>query len=243
MNRKPIVGLNVLAKDVDNAVQIAEAAQGNVMIGVMVKSFATVEAAVERVKALQAAGVTVSVGLGAGDPTQWEKVVGVAVRTKPPHVNQVFPAAGYTLGALKQAGSPDTLVNALIQPSGEPGKVIVTTGAASRGYAEALSCDAAAALLADVGVPSVKLFPIEGTKRLDEVAAMVKAAVARGITMFEPTGGIDAETVARVVEVCADYGAERIVPHVYTSIVDPATGLTRVDEVRRLLDRLAAWIG
>ncbi|GAA3410142.1 KDGP aldolase [Paenibacillus hodogayensis] len=243
MSRKPTVGLNVLAKDVDNARTITDAAPGKVMIGVTVKPFATVEAAVEHIEALHAAGVQVSVGLGAGDPTQWDKVVQVAVRTKPVHVNQVFPAAGYTLGALKQAGASDTIVNALIQPAGEPGKVIVTTGPASRDYAGVLSCDAAAALLADIGVHSVKLFPIEGTKRLDEVAAMVKAAVARGITMFEPTGGIDTETIAPIVQVCADNGAERIVPHIYTSIVDPATGLTRLDDFRQLLDRLGKWLG
>ncbi|TNJ60865.1 oxo-acid lyase [Paenibacillus hemerocallicola] len=242
MSRKPAVGLNVLAKDLDNAKLITEAARGNVMVGVMVKEFATVDAAVERVEAFQAAGVQVSVGLGAGDPTQWEKVVQVAVRTKPVHVNQVFPAAGYTIGALKQAGSSGTLVNALVQPAGEPGKVIVTTGAASRAFKEALSCEAAAAMLADIGVHSVKLFPIEGAKRLDEVAAMVKAAVAQGITMFEPTGGIEPSNVARIVQVCAENGAQRIIPHIYTSIVDPATGLTRIGDVEQLLDQLSDWI-
>lgn len=242
MSGKPAVGLNVLAKDVDNAKRITEAAKGNAMIGVMVKSFPSVEAAADQVEALQAAGVQVSVGLGAGDATQWEKVAEVAARTKPAHVNQVFPAAGYTLGALRQAGSAHTLVNALVQPSGEPGKVFVTTGAKSRAFTEALTCEAAAAMLADIGVHSVKLFPIEGTKRLDEVAAMVKAAAAQGITMFEPTGGIDTETVARVVEVCAENGARRIIPHVYTSIVDPATGLTRLEDVRQLIARLSDWI-
>ncbi|PYI52668.1 KDGP aldolase [Paenibacillus flagellatus] len=243
MSGKPIVGLNVLAKDVDNAVRITEAAQGSVMVGVMVKEFASVEAAVERVEALQAAGVQVSVGLGGGDPTQWDKVVQVAVRTKPDHVNQVFPAAGYTIGALRQAGSAHTLVNALVTPAGEAGRVYVTTGPVSREYREAISCEAAAALLAEIGVHSIKLFPIEGTKRLDEVAAMVKAAVSQGITMFEPTGGIDTDTVARIVGVCAENGALRIVPHVYTSIVDPATGLTRIEDVRQLVRQLADWIG
>jgi 2-dehydro-3-deoxy-phosphogluconate aldolase len=225
----------VLAKDLDNAQRILEAAGGQVYIGLMVKNFATVEAAVAAVEQLQAAQIPVSVGLGAGDPAMWRKVADVAVRTKPAHVNQVFPAAGYTLGALRSAGSEHTVVNALIAPSGVPGKVRITTGPQSERYAETVSCEAAAAMLAELGVPSVKFYPIAGTERLDEVAEMVKAAVKHGIRMFEPTGGIDTVTIRRIVEVCADNGAEFIVPHVYTSIIDKESGRTRLKDIRELL--------
>jgi 2-dehydro-3-deoxy-phosphogluconate aldolase len=44
--------------------------------------------------------------------------------------------------------------------------------------------------LSELNIPSVKFYPIGGDKHLGEVAAMVKAAVKAGITMFEPTGGI-----------------------------------------------------
>jgi 2-dehydro-3-deoxy-phosphogluconate aldolase len=234
-----MIRLNVLAKNVENAKEIVEATEGRALIGVMVKGFATTEEAVERVLTYQEAGVPVSVGLGAGDPAQWQKVVEVALRTKPVHVNQVFPAAAYTLGALKTIGSSHTVVNALITPAGTPGQVIISTGPRSAVYQEAVSADVAAAMLAEMGIPSVKFFPIQGTERLDEVAAMVKAAVKHGIETFEPTGGIGVSTIREVVEVCLENGAKEVIPHVYTSIVDPATGITRLEDIRQLLAALS----
>ena len=62
------IELNVLAKDLDNAVAVTQAAEGNVYVGVLTKNFDTVDEAVAQVKAYTAAGVRVSVGLGAGDP-------------------------------------------------------------------------------------------------------------------------------------------------------------------------------
>jgi len=231
----PVIKLNVLARDVENAKQIVEATNGRVFIGLMVKSFASTDLAIQTVEEFQAAQIPVSVGLGAGDPAQWEKVAEVATRTKPAHVNQVFPAAGYTLGALRSVGSQHTLVNALIKPSGTPGKVIIATGPISQNYEDVVSCDSAAAMLAEIGVPSVKFYPIEGDKRLDEVGEMVKAAVRHGIKTFEPTGGINARSLPQVLDVCVKNGAEQILAHVYTSIVDKTTGLTRLEDIRELM--------
>lgn len=114
------IELNVLAKDLDNAVAVTQAAAGNVYVGVLTKNFATVDEAVAQVKAYTAAGVRVSVGLGAGDPAMWRRVVDVSVATLPAHVNQVFPAAGLTVGSLEVAGATDTWVNALISPDPSP---------------------------------------------------------------------------------------------------------------------------
>jgi 2-dehydro-3-deoxy-phosphogluconate aldolase len=233
--QRPTIKLNVLAKNVENAKQIVEITNGNVYIGVMVKNFKSVEAAVATVKEYQAAQIPVSVGLGAGDPSMWKMVVDVAIQTKPAHVNQVFPAAGYTLGALRAIGSDHSIVNALITPSGIVGKVFITTGPQSGKYKEPISCDAAAAMLAELNVHSVKFYPISGTDRLDEVAEMVKAAVKQQIKIFEPTGGIDYSSIKQIVEVCAANGAETIIPHIYTSIVDSQTGLTRLDDVQELM--------
>lgn len=238
MSNNSIIHLNVLAKDVENARQIADATNRQVFVGVMVKNFAAVEAAIDCVKSYQAAGVPVSVGLGAGDPAQWHKVVQVAVKTKPEHVNQVFPAAGYTKGALESVGSNHTIVNALITPSGIPGKVSILTGPDSRKYKEVISCAAAAVLLKEIGVQSVKFYPVEGEKRLDEIAAMVKAAVEQGITIFEPTGGIDSRSVHKVVETCRENGAQMIIPHIYTAFVDKSTGRTNPQDVASLLSEL-----
>ncbi|UFJ39100.1 KDGP aldolase [Brevibacillus humidisoli] len=233
--RKQQVRLNVLARDVENAKAIVEETEGNVLIGLMVKPYPTVEAAVDVVRQYQQAKIPVSVGLGAGDPSQWAKVAEVAERTKPEHVNQVFPAAGYTLARLQSVGSAQTIVNALITPSGTPGNVIVSTGPQSQAYPDPISCDAACAMLAEMGIPSVKFYPINGVDRLDEVVEMVKAAVRHQIRIFEPTGGIDVQTIGQVVQVCLENGMEQVIPHVYTAIVDKSTGLTRIEDIRQLL--------
>ncbi|WP_188068482.1 KDGP aldolase [Brevibacillus brevis] len=229
------IRLNVLARDVENAKQICAVADGRALIGILVKGFASVEASITAVEQYQQAGVPVSVGLGAGDPMQWKKVAEVAVQTQPDHVNQVFPAAGYTLGGLQAVGNSHTIVNALIAPGGQPGKVQVTTGPMSNKVAELLSCDAAAAMLAEIGVHSVKFYPVDGLERLNEIKAMAEAAVRYGIPVFEPTGGIDAASIRPIVEVCLAAGAKQVIPHIYTSIVDKETGLTRLDQVEELL--------
>lgn len=234
------VRINLLAKDLHIALDIVEATEGQVYIGIMVKKFKTVDEAVEQILEFQQAKIPVSVGLGAGDPTQWQRVVEAAVRTKPVHVNQVFPAAGYTLAALKGVGSDHTIVNALISPANKIGKVSVCTGPESRNFQDSISCDAAAAMLKEIGVRSVKFYPIEGQSRLEEVAEMVRAAVRQGITIFEPTGGIDTISAHKVVEVCAENGAELIIPHIYTALVDKITGLTDPREAAKLIKSLLA---
>jgi len=230
--------LNVLAANLENAREITEVSEGKAFVGLIVKNFATTEEAIEAVRFYRSAGVKISVGLGSGDGKAWEKVYEVAVATGPVHVNQVLPATGYTIGGLRAKGLRNTIVNALVRPGGTPGQVIVFTGPESEAYSETVSCDAAAALLADVGVPSVKFFSIHGASRLDEVAEMVKAAVRHGITTFEPTGGINLNNIDQVVDVCAVNGAEHVIPHVYSSIVDKTTGYTRIEDVRELLRRL-----
>lgn len=238
MTMNPVIRLNVLARDVDNAKQIVDATAGRVLIGIMVKGYPTADAAAEAIQTYQQAGIPVSVGLGAGDPSQWKKVAQVAALTKPAHVNQVFPAAGYTLGALQAVGSGHTLVNALITPSGTPGKVIVTTGPISGQAPEEISCEAAAAMLAEVGVHSVKFYPVNGVQKLEEIRQMARAAVRYGIPVFEPTGGIDEKSIRPVVDVCLEAGVNEVIPHIYTSIVDKETGLTRLDQVEALLAAL-----
>lgn len=223
---------NVLAKDLDNAKELYEAAGDRVLVGVMVKQFPTSKAAIEQVKSYQAAGVHVSVGLGAGDPAMWKRVAEVAKETLPPHVNQVFPASGYTLGYLNHE---NTLINALVEPSGEVGQVYITTGPKSKQFKEKISCEAAATLLAEIGLKSVKFYPIKGDSKIDEVAAMVKAAVKYGITTFEPTGGLTVDNVHKVVQVCMDQGAKRVIPHLYTSLVNKESGKTEVEKLKTLI--------
>lgn len=233
------IKLNVLAADLENAKEIVAATDGQVYIGLMVKNFSSAQAAAEVVLAWQAAGIPVSVGLGDGDPAVWKQVAYTAMLTKPVHVNQVYSGAGYTLGALQAIGSANTIVNALVRPSGMPGKVSILTGPESQHFHEFISCEAAAAALKEIGIPSVKFYPVGGDQHLDEIAAMVKAAVGAGITMFEPTGGIGADSVEAVVRTCLENGAKLVVPHVYTAFVDKKTNKTEPLQVKKTLDLLA----
>lgn len=229
------VYFNVLAKDLENAKEISAFAPDRVLVGVMVKNFPTDDEVVARVQEFHDNGIIASVGLGAGDPAMWKRVANVAARTCPFHINQVYPAAGYTLGRLEQVHQGDYIVNSLLEPAEEPGRVYITTGEMSQTKKESMSAEAAAKLLADIGLPSVKFYPIGGLKKLEDVKAMVRAAVAQGITTFEPTGGIDMENVHEIVGACIEGGATTVIPHLYTSLIDKETGNTRPEFLKELL--------
>jgi len=248
MKRLPLLdrklALNLLAKDAANAREVWEATEGHVVIGVMLADYQTIEGAVAQIRSLQQVLPLVSVGLGAGDPNQWQRVVDTALLTDPGHVNQIFPAAAYTVGALRARGMENNVVNALVSPSGTPGKVIISTGPRSQGLPPVeVNCEAAATMLAEVGVDSVKFFPIKGEARLAELSEMARAAAEAGIPAFEPTGGIAVNNVARVVETCLEAGSQVVIPHIYTAIVDPTTGYTRASEAAALLAEIRRVLG
>ena len=94
------VALNVLAKDLENAKEIYEATEGHAVVGLLSKNYDKIEDGVKEVQEyLKELGV-VSVGLGAGDPSQFQKAALISCETDPGHVNQVFTGAGYAAGAL-----------------------------------------------------------------------------------------------------------------------------------------------
>lgn len=256
---------NFLARDVANARNVYEASGRSALIGVMTAHFDDTTECIDYVLELLKVLPAVSLGLGDGQPSQWSNVVEVARATNPGHINQVFPAAGFTAGVLAaqapgkpgqsdrpgkpgrpgRPGKPGkNMVNALIRPTGTPGKVVVSTGPFSAEQEPAVvSADTAAAMLADVGIPSVKFFPIAGDTRLPEVAAMAKAAAARGVPVFEPTGGLTERNVASVIKVCLDAGAQWVIPHLYSSMIDKVTGLTAVRKVERVMEELDRVLG
>ncbi|MFJ7734791.1 KDGP aldolase [Lysinibacillus sp. NPDC097287] len=230
------VVFNVLAKDLKNAQELVEIARDRVLVGVMVKDFPTEGAAIQLIKEFKENSIPVSVGLGAGDPTMWRKVATVSVATLPNHINQIFPATGYTLGRMEQSTGKAPMINALVEPTGIPGKVYIATGPISSAYRESVTCELAAVMIAELGIPSVKFYSIEGDKRLDELAAMTKAASKAGIKIIEPTGGITLDNVHKVVQICLENGAEIVIPHLYTSIIDKDTGETKPSVLKQLVE-------
>lgn len=235
--------VNLLARDLENAIEVNEALEGHALVGVLTKDYATVEDCVKVVKSYQEKIPFVSVGLGAGDPKQYKMVAEVAALTDPGHANEVFSGAFYCKGALDNAGCTKTLINCLISPTGEVGTVKVSTGPVTSSEAEIiLPVDDALKLMKDANIQSIKYFNIGGTKHLDELKAVAEAAVRVGIPVLEPTGGLDADNVKEVVKICLDAGVERVIPHVYTSIIDKETKLTKIDLVKKIYEDLKSLV-
>ncbi|MGH1781889.1 KDGP aldolase family protein [Enterococcus gallinarum] len=225
--------LNVLANSVENAKECFEAAEGKILLGVLSKNYSTDEAAIEDMKKYQAEiENALLVGLGAGDPNQSEMVSRISAVLQPQHVNQVFTGAATSRALL---GQEETIVNALVSPTGKVGFVNIATGPlSSQEEPTEVPLETAIALLKDMGASSIKYFPMKGLAHKEEYQAVAKACAAHDFYL-EPTGGIDLDNFAEILQIAVDAGVKKIIPHVYSSIIDSETGDTRPEDVRRLL--------
>jgi uncharacterized protein (TIGR03581 family) len=68
----------------------------------------------------------------------------------------------------------------------------------------------------------------------DEYQAVAEACARHGFWL-EPTGGIDLDNFEEIVRIALDAGVEKVIPHVYSSIIDSASDQTRPDDIRTLL--------
>lgn len=225
--------LNVLAGSKQNAKEIWQAAEGHVLVGVLSKNYASNEEAIADMREYAALiDNALSVGLGAGDPNQSAMVSEISAVLQPQHVNQVFTGVATSRALL---GQNQTVVNGLISPTGTPGQVKISTGPRSALAEDAIvPIDTAIAMLQDMGGSSVKYFPMGGLKSVNEYRAVAEAC-ARHDFWLEPTGGIDLNNFEAIVQIALDAGVSKVIPHVYSSIIDSATGDTRIDDVRQLL--------
>ncbi len=89
-------------------------------------------------------------------------------------------------------------------------------------------------MLKDMGADSVKFFNMKGLKYIEEYKAIAKACAEFDFSL-EPTGGIDLDNFAEILQIALDAGVKKIIPHIYSSIIDKNTGNTRPEEVRQLL--------
>lgn len=224
--------LNVLAGSKANARAIYDAAQGHVLVGVLSKNYPDVATAVADMREYaRLIDNALSVGLGAGDPNQSAMVSAIARQVQPQHVNQVFTGVAASRALL---GQNETVVNGLVSPTGTPGRVKISTGPlSSREEDGVVPIDTAIALLKDMGGSSVKYFPMGGLTCRAEYQAVAEAC-ARHDFWLEPTGGIDPDNIGEIVRIALDAGVSKIIPHVYSSIIDPVSGDTRADDVRAL---------
>ena len=236
------VAINVLAKDPANARDVYDAAEGHAVIGILSAGFADVAEGIAEVRRWMATVPSVSVGLGAGDPAQFFKAAMIASAAHPAHVNQTFTGCGFAAGALAATGGRETTVNALVSPTGTPGEVLISTGVRSREMPAVVSCAAAVRMLMDMGADAAKFFPMGGLATLPELRALAEAAAQSGMTLIEPTGGIDPDNFGPILQACLEAGVPRVMPHVYSSIIDPQTGLTRPEDVRTLMEVVKALV-
>lgn len=235
------VCLNVLAGSKDNAREIYAAAEGHVLVGVLSKDYPDVASAVADMREYAALiDNALSVGLGAGDPNQSAMVSEISRQVQPQHVNQVFTGVGTSRALL---GQNETVVNGLVSPTGTPGLVKISTGPlSSRAPDGIVPIETAIALLKDMGGSSVKYFPMGGLTCRDEYKAVAEAC-ARHDFWLEPTGGIDLENFAEILHIALDAGVSKIIPHIYSSIIDKVSGNTRADDVRQLLAIVRSRVG
>ncbi|MGM0125466.1 hypothetical protein IGI37_002865 [Enterococcus sp. AZ194] len=228
--------LNVLANSVENAKACYEAAEGHVVLGVLSKNYATDEAAIEDMKRYQeATNNALSVGLGAGDPNQSQMVSRLSGVLQPQHVNQVFTGVGTSRALL---GQDESIINGLVSPTGKVGIVNIATGPLSSGAPTGeVPIETAIKLLKDMGGSSIKYFPMKGLAHKEEYKAVAEAC-AKYDFYLEPTGGIDLENFEEIVQIAVDAGVKKIIPHVYSSVIDNQTGDTKVEDVKKLVEMM-----
>lgn len=227
------VCLNVLANSIDNAKEIYDVAQTHVVVGVLSKNYVDNSSAIADMKKYaQAIDNAISVGLGAGDPNQSKMVSEISAVLQPQHVNQVFTGVAASRALL---GQNDTVINGLISPTGKVGLVKISTGPlSSKAPDGVVPVETAIELLKDMGGSSVKYFPMGGLKHKDEFAYVAKCCAELDFYL-EPTGGIDLNNYGEILQIALDAGVKKIIPHIYSSIIDPVSGKTRPDDVKTLL--------
>ncbi|MFS9437147.1 KDGP aldolase family protein [Citrobacter sp. C348] len=235
------VCLNVLAGSKENARDIYAAAEGHVLVGVLSKNYPSVASAVADMREYAVLiDNALSVGLGAGDPNQSAMVSEISRQVQPQHVNQVFTGVATSRALLAQS---QTVVNGLVSPTGTPGWVKISTGPLSSQSADGVVPVATAiALLKDMGGSSIKYFPMGGLQCRDEYIAVAEACAHHDFWL-EPTGGIDLDNFTEILQIALDAGVSKIIPHIYSSIIDKVSGNTRPDDVRQLLAMTRACVG
>lgn len=239
---KEQVCLNVLAGSKENAKEIYEAAEKCVLVGVLSIDYPDVKSAVVDMKDyMDILEGNLSVGLGAGNPKQCLVVGDIAKEIKANHFNQVFTSVAYTRANVENDTS---LINCLVSPTGKPGYVKISTGPLSSTATEPaiVPVDVAAKMCIDMGGTSLKFFPMKGLSCKEELIEVAKACAANDL-ILEPTGGIDLDNFKEIVEISLNHGVKKVIPHVYSSIIDKASGNTRIEDVKTLMNLVKEILG
>lgn len=231
---KDTICLNVLASDQANAKEIVEATEGHVVVGLLSANYQTTELAVADMAAYdEKLSGAISVGLGAGDPKQWKMVADICKAYKPEHVNQVFTAVGQTRASV---ANEDAFINCLVNPVDKAGYVNIATGPLSSQREQVIApIESAIAMIRDMGGNSIKFFPMNGLETINQYKEVARVCAAEEFAL-EPTGGLDLENFEEIVTIALEAGVKKVIPHVYSSIIDSETGKTKIEDVGVLYD-------
>ncbi|MCL1936152.1 MAG: KDGP aldolase family protein [Defluviitaleaceae bacterium] len=232
------VTLNVLVGNLKNAVDCYNAADGYIVLGLLSKKYKDdISALNEMEKYSTEVNSAISIGLGGGDPEQSHMVSRLTKVLKPQHSNQVFTGVGITRG-----GCSSVFINCLVSPTGKAGYVNIATGPLSSKEEPAIvSIETAISMAKDMGGNSLKYFPINGLQYKEEYISVANACSKSNFGL-EPTGGIDLENFEEILKIALDAGVPKIIPHIYSSIIDKETGNTRVEDVVKLFEIVKALL-
>src|SRR5690625_4119326 len=218
---------NFLAKDKENATDIMEAGGGYVVPGIASDQY-SIDEAVNKVQELKTVTDTVSIGLGGGgDTSNWKKVLDIAAASNAGHLNQPFETASYSQGFL-EGKEQKQLVNALVQPTGEKGKIQLANSK------KIMNVESFLEIASALGISSIKLMPINGLVHLDELIHITKMASVYGIEGIEPAGGINLGNIGEIVEGVKNIDIGFFMPHIFGSVIDSKTGNTMPETVKMI---------
>ena len=134
-------------------------------------------------------------------------------------------------------------MNSMVAPCGKPGFVKVSTGPLAKELEPAIvPVGTAIAMAKEQGADSLKYFPMGGLKCREEFEAVAKACAENDFCL-EPTGGIDLVNFKEILAIAVNAGVKRVIPHVYSSIIDKETGSTRVEDVEALYGMIKEVVG
>ncbi len=133
-------------------------------------------------------------------------------------------------------GQNDSVVNGLVSPTGTVGMVKISTGPLSSNAPDGIvPVETAIALLKDFGGSSIKYFPMGGLKCRDEYRGRWRKPAPVTTSGWSRPGESIWRTSRRSCRSPSDAGVSKIIPHIYSSIIDKASGDTRPEDVRTLL--------
>ena len=226
--------INLLPRSDAEVKQIQDALGDRWYAGVVLKDFATLDEAEERVRSWTGLGANISVGLGDGSAQEWRRALEIAIRVESvPHLNQPWLSSAYAHGLLKGLGR-DMLVNCLIHPDPR-GRGLTVAHDIPETIVSSLTPDQCVAILHGLGLKSIKLYPMRGQAGRGVLEALADAMSGQcAPSIIEPSGGLSPEDLDWVYSMGEEYGVVMI-PHLYSSVRKSDGSLS--DDALRIIKR------